>query len=442
MMGELVTLGKLVCEEAMKGGAEFADVSVNEGWSIDVDVEKNGIKSSNSSRAAGVSVRAIYKGATGFSGCSGLVEKDVMEAARRAVAAAKLAQPDPDFHSIPEPEAHEEVPGLYDPEIESCGADRVVELVARGIDEARAASPLVEVLRGGASVHGGSHALVNSRGIEEWRKGSSINISLQAMAKKGDDVGSYFDFDFARQLSDFDPEGIGKTIAEKAVSYLGSQKVPTRTMTVVFGPLAAHSLFASLAFAASADSIQRKRSFLVDKLGKRIGSELVTLRDDAYIPGGMGSGPIDGEGSVRRKVTIVEKGIFTNQLHGWYTAHKAGEDNTGHGTRGTSVFPTNVVPELGDRKAEEIIAGVEQGIYVEFGNVSPDFVTGEVSQSVDFGFKIENGKLAYPLKNTLIGVNIFELLSNLDAISSDYRMEPGQIMPTVRAHQVRVAGGK
>lgn len=441
-MSELVSLGKLACEEAMKAGADFADVSVSEGWSLNVDVEKNGISSSNSSQGAGASVRAIYKGATGFSGCSGLVEETIVEAARRATAAAKLAQPDPDFVSIPEPMPHEEVPGLYDPEVEKFGTDQVVALVAGGIDEARAASPLVEVLGGGASVQGGSHALVNSRGIEEFRKGTSIHISFQVMAKKDEDVGSYFDFDFARRLSDFNPQGLGKTIAEKAVSYLGAEKLLTRTMTVVFGPLAAHSLFASLAMAASADSIQRKRSFLVDKRGKRVGSELLTLRDDAYIPGGMGSGAIDGEGSVRKKVTIIEKGIFTNCLHGWYTAHKAGEENTGHGSRGTSVFPTNVVPELGDKRAEEIIAEVQEGIYVDFGSASPDAVTGEISESVDFGFKIEKGKLAYPLKNTLIGINIFDLLANLDAISSDYRMEPGLIMPTIRAHGVRVAGGK
>ncbi|HIE50645.1 MAG TPA: hypothetical protein EYP85_02710 [Armatimonadetes bacterium] len=61
---------------------------------------------------------------------------------------------------------------------------------------------------------------------------------------------------------------------------------------------------------------------------------------------------------------------------------------------------------------------------------------------VDFGFKIENGELAYLVKNTMIAGNMLEFLRNLDAISSDYREEPESIMPSIRVPNVHVAGGK
>ena len=62
--------------------------------------------------------------------------------------------------------------------------------------------------------------------------------------------------------------------------------------------------------------------------------------------------------------------------------------------------------------------------------------------TVDFGFKIENGELAYPVKNTMIGGDIFELLGQIDAVSSDYREEPGSIIPSVRLCAVQIIGAE
>jgi predicted Zn-dependent protease len=42
----------------------------------------------------------------------------------------------------------------------------------------------------------------------------------------------------------------------------------------------------------------------------------------------------------------------------------------------------------------------------------------------------------------MIGANIFDLLGNLDAVSSDARIEPGLAMPTLRIHDVQVAGAE
>jgi predicted Zn-dependent protease len=60
---------------------------------------------------------------------------------------------------------------------------------------------------------------------------------------------------------------------------------------------------------------------------------------------------------------------------------------------------------------------------------------------VDAGFRIRKGKLTYPLKNTMVAGHGLELLASIDAISSDYRAEPGMVLPTVRVQGVRVAGG-
>ena len=102
-MTHLLDLAKQACQEALQNGAQFADVEVARGRSVSVNVEKNGIHDSSERRYAGVSVRSIIRGATGFAHSSGVGVDDALETARRSVQAAKLAQPDPDFVTLPGP---------------------------------------------------------------------------------------------------------------------------------------------------------------------------------------------------------------------------------------------------------------------------------------------------------------------------------------------------
>jgi PmbA protein len=442
-VADLLKLAKRAVEVAVASGADFADAGASEGRGLSVKFEKSSLHSTSDRTSGGVSVRAVVKGATGFSNDPRLTPEAAEDCARRATEAARLAEPDPDFVRLPSPEPFEPIEGLEDPEVAALDVPALIELIAAEVAAARAVDGRA-VVQAGASASSSDAALVNSCGIEDERASTSVGCSVFPTVKDGDDVGSFFDFDRARRLADFAPQGLGRSAAETAVSFMGARQAPTKVLPVVLGPLAAHGLLSAVAYAAGAESIQRGRSFLAGKLGERIASEHVTIVDDGLIPGGLGSGPLDGEGSVRRRATIVEKGVFRQELHGLYTSEKArkrGEEreNTGHGGRGGGTGPTNVRPELGGKTADEIIAETEEGIYVNYGGVQPNMVTGEISASVDFGFKIENGRLAYPLRNTMLGVNVFELLKALDAVSSDYREEPGLVMPTVRATGVRVA---
>ena len=90
----------------------------------------------------------------------------------------------------------------------------------------------------------------------------------------------------------------------------------------------------------------------------------------------------------------------------------------------------------------ELIAEVEDGLYISFAALTPDPVSGEVSATVDFGFRIEQGKLAYPVKTAMVGSDASEILGHIDAVSSDYREEPGIIVPSLRIRDIQVIGAE
>ncbi|MEM2904476.1 MAG: TldD/PmbA family protein [Candidatus Bathyarchaeia archaeon] len=444
-MVDLLSLAKAACEAAMREGVDQAEAYVQESKRIDVDVEKSMIKSCNVVRDQGLSVRAFKDGGRGFAYTMKLTLEEAVETARRAASLAKVAHKDPDFKTLPTPRTAPRVPGLFDPRLAELSADQAVEWAVQGIETAKAAAK-ASVVQGGAGFSVDQAALVNSLGVAVEESATSVGLSIFSIVKQGDDVGSYSEFDSARRLDDFDPGPVGGRASEQALRFLGARKVATGNMPVIFGPLAANGLLYALCGAANAESVQRNRSFLAGWRGRQVASELVTIVDDGLYPAGLSSSSYDGEGVPRGETVIVDRGVLKTYLHNSYTANKAGELNTGHAARGgyrggVGIGPTNLRPRLGDWTSEEIIRETREGLYVTMAGLSPNQATGDISGSVDFGFKIEHGEIAYPVKNAMIGVNILDLFKGIDAVSKDYREEPGLVMPTIRAQNVRVAGG-
>ena len=436
---DLLRVAEIACEAAIKAGAEFADAFAERGRDLSVSVEKNAIGSTEARLRSSISVRAFVAGGTGWWSASTVSEETAREAGLKAAELARVAEPDPDFVSLVSPAPYPLVEGLYDEQLASLGGSDVASWMIDNIDSALGVAPDA-VVSGQAEAHAREHALVNSSGVRAAQRTTHAAIYTQVLLRRNGDVGTYYEWDSARRLADLAPTGLGAKAAAEAAKYLGSRTIKTATLPVVFGPLAGRAIFLGLCSAASAEDVQRKRSFLVGKKDEAIASEHVTLVDDPLAPGGLFSGTFDGDGAAHRPVTLVDRGILRTYLHSNYTANKSGEPNTGHATR-VGIAPTNIRPTPGAKTAAEIIGEVDDGIYVVLGQPSPDTASGQISALVDAGFRIERGELTYPLKSTMVAGHALEWLRNLDAVSSDYREEPGLILPTVRIPSVRVASG-
>jgi len=253
-------------------------------------------------------------------------------------------------------------------------------------------------------------------------------------------TGSYAEFDVGRRREDVDLERVGELAARGALRYLGPRKIPGGRMPLVMGPLTTGGFLESLAHAACADPVQRGRSFLASRVGERVAPGLLTLEDDGRFPCGLHSSSRDGEGSPRRPLLIVERGVVAHVLHNSYTAGKAGVKSTGHGSQLGGTSPTNLRPRLGARPASKIVADVKDGLYIGSSMLSPHPVTGEISATVDWAMKIERGELAFPVTGIAVSGKVLGMLDALEEVSSDCREEPGTIMPTIRFRKVMGAG--
>ena len=389
-----------------------------------------------------MSVRVYIDGGMGFASITGFDDSSAQQAAEHAVALARCASADPDFVALPAPEPADHIAGLYDPALLELNVEQVVGWASDNISAARAVRDDV-IVSGQISVSAGSAALASSTGIQIARNGTNMNLGFFCVVKEPQDrVGSFHDFDAARRLEDIEIEPLAGRVTLRALEYLGGRKIGSAVTTLVLGPLAAFALAGSLASAANAESIQRRRSILTDRISQPVASQHITLLDNGLAPAGLYSAPYDGEGAPRKTVKIIDAGRFVGQLHSCYTANKAKAQNTGHGSRQGGIGHTNLQLQLGSLPAEQIIKQVNDGVYLELGSLSPDPVSGDISTNLDFAFKIENGQLAYPIANAMVAGNVLELLANVDAVSSDCRTEPGNILPTIRIRQVQISAAE
>ncbi|MBI3682922.1 MAG: TldD/PmbA family protein, partial [Acidobacteria bacterium] len=291
----------------------------------------------------------------------------------------------------------------------------------------------------------GARHFANSRGFAGWYRAGSCSLSAVPVARDGDSMERDYWYSVARSHTKLEgPSDIGRIAAERAIRRLHSRKAPTQKTSIVFDQRTARSLVGDIFDAIAGDSIYRDASFLAGQLGRQVASDLVTVVDDATIPGLFGTQPFDDEGVPSRRTVVIQKGVLTSYLLNTYTARKLGLKTTGSASRGVSgnasVGHGNFYLEQGPEPPERIIASLKNGFYVtELIGAGVNIVTGDYSQGAA-GLWIENGELAYPVSEVTIAGNLREMLRNVQAVASDLEFRGSMASPTVLIEGMTVSG--
>jgi TldD protein len=221
------------------------------------------------------------------------------------------------------------------------------------------------------------------------------------------------------------PRRIGEEAAREAVLLLEAADAPAGEMPIVLAP--GHSgvlIHEAVGHLLEADFTRKKTSVFWNKMGKRVGSELVTIYDDPTIPSFRGSYNIDDEGTPPRKTLLIEKGVIRGLLQDKLSCRLMRGRLTGHGRRqdyGCAPIPrmANTYIAAGDDAPEDILRSVKKGFYVASLSGGQVEDSGKFTFSVSLGYLIEDGKLTAPVKQaTLIGTNI-DILKKIDRVGSD-----------------------
>ncbi len=226
-------------------------------------------------------------------------------------------------------------------------------------------------------------------------------------------------------------EDKAEEVVKDAVDLLKAEKVQAGVYTVIVDPklggVFIHEAFGHLSEADHFLQLEKLQDVM--KIGRRLGTDLLSVVDDPGIPGAFGSYAYDDEGVKGRKTYIIKDGILTGRLHSMETAGILGEELTGNarsmsGDSVPIVRMSSTYIEPRESIFEEMLEGIENGIYAVGaygGNTELEMFTFSSQKA----YKIQNGKIGPMLRDVVLSGNVFETMMNIEMIGNDLRLTPG-----------------
>lgn len=338
------------------------------------------------------------------------------DAIARMLKFAKAAVPNKEYSGIASgPFSYNDIKDTYDPAIVELG-EGAVDVLKSAIDVAHRNG--AKRTAGILEMHSNSAYLLTSGGVEAEDRGTKAYFSLRAFVDK---YASGHHTCNSRVLRKFTPEASAERAAVIAKQAVSPKSGEPGIYDVIFAPLPFANLLESVGKAASIFNVESKLSCFAGKLGKKVGSEGVTLVDDATLPNGFDSVKFDEEGVPTQRNVIIEKGVLKTYLHNTSTARRHKVKTTANAGL-VAPTPFNLVLQNGNLNKEEMIRQVKRGLivtnvwYTRFQN----YEAGDFSTIPRDGiFLVENGKVTGPVKELRISDNLIRILQGISAVGSE-----------------------
>lgn len=247
----------------------------------------------------------------------------------------------------------------------------------------------------------------NSAGRSLRSAGRVMNVDLLAQNRGS---GNLFDTFFSWSGKRFDEEALLAAFREQYEAFYRPVDLEPGRYPVV---AEANALIGSYAQHFVGDLYAAGASLLSGKLGEKVFSEKLSLRDDRNPATAFGGCFFDAEGCTAPdfRPTLIEKGVLTGLL-----TTKKSADQFGLPNLGTAEAPYDGVPGLNVNRLwldptakdlKELVPG--KAIYVVVasgGDVTPD---GHLATPVQMAYLLEDGKLVGRLPELNVGGSFFDL---------------------------------
>ncbi len=412
---------------------DFADLyfqySRVESWSLEEGIVKSGAFTID----RGVGVRAVHGEKQAFAYSDDITLKALQEAAVATRAIGRQGQ-----SAVAALDRVGAARALYAPAdpLGSLPDGEKVALLERLERRARARDPrVVQVM---ASLAGEYEAVLVARsdGLMAADIRPLVRLSLHVIVEENGrreqgSAGGGGRCDYA-YFTDAIVDDYAARAVDQALLNLGAREAPAGSMTVVLGNgWPGILLHEAIGHGLEGDFNRKGTSAFAGRVGQRVAAPGVTVVDDGTIERRRGSLNIDDEGNPTRRTVLIEDGILKGYMQDELNGRLMNVASTGNGRRESFAHlpmprMTNTIMLAGSHDPAEIIASVKNGLYaVNFGGGQVDITSGKFVFSAAEAWKIEDGKLAYPVKGaTLIG-NGPDALTRVSMIGNDLALDPG-----------------
>ena len=438
------------------GSADQWEIFAARGLENEIDVFNGGIETLSFSDSTGIGIRVFKDDSIGYAYTAVLEEDAISDTIKKALDNSKITKKDK-LNYLPTKKDHKYSKNqvnkklLFDRDYlkvsitEKIEMAKELEILTKKADKRISGVTNVMYSDGISEV-----AILNSDGLSDSYNTTVALVYVNAISRKDGDTSTGDYFGISRNPSDIGLDEIAAKAAERSVSILGGKKINSQSLDIVLDPMVAAQFMAVIASALNADSVQKGKSLFKDSIGKKIFDIEADIFDDGTLPDGLASRPFDGEGVIKGKTAVFEKGILKTYLYDTYTARKDRTLSTGNATRASyrstpSVGTSNFYISPGSHTQEDIIGSVSKGFYV-MDIIGLGSGTNPISGQMSVGAKgllIEKGKFSSPVKEVTIATDILSFLKSFKIIGSDLKFIPagGYLgSPTVLVENISISG--
>jgi PmbA protein len=301
--------------------------------------------------------------------------------------------------------------GLYDAGFADIDVDGKIA-VAKGVFDEIVDERVISAMAGVADTETYNY-LIDSNGFDgEKRRTLYMSTAQVSVLGDGDERPEDYYYVNAQHWGRLQKEGIGVETLNRTIAKIGACRVESGVYDIVVDRRVASSVVSPFISAVRGEALHMKSSFLLDKLGEKIGSEKLTIVDNPRQYGVSGARLFDNEGIALGRLPIVENGVLKNYYISNYMSKKMGVPMTQSGS-------TIIDFGLGDCDTAGLIRSLGRGLYITgFNGGNCNGTTGDFSFGIE-GFWVENGVIVKPISEMLITGDMLTLWSNLLKTSND-----------------------
>ncbi|MEA5072266.1 MAG: TldD/PmbA family protein [Petrimonas sp.] len=323
---------------------------------------------------------------------------------------------------------------LLDPQFSAVNPDNKVALAQAIAEEALGKDPRIISVESSYGDGDGFSYQITSNGFEGETQQSWYSLSASVAVKgEGEARPSSYWYESSLYLDKLVKEGVGQKALERTLQKIGQKKAKSGRYTMVVDPMNSGQLLRPMLSAIFGSALQQKNSFLLDKLGQKVGSDKFTLLDEPHLIGASGARYFDSEGVATERRSVFDKGVLKTYYIDTYNAKKMDVDPT-------VANPSILVMQLGNKDLNGLISDVAHGILVTgFNGGNSNSSTGDFSYGIE-GFLIEKGKLTLPLSEMNVTGNMITLWNSLAETGNDPRLNSSWRIPSLVFEGVDFSG--
>lgn len=431
---------------AKKLGATDAGAEASEGCGLSVSVRKGELENVERNRDKSLGVTVYLGHRRGNASTSDFSTKAIEQTVQAAYDIARFTAEDPvaglpDAADIAPPETHRDLQLFHPWAITSEEAAEMAKACEAAAFKTH--RRITNSEGAGVSAQQSHFFSAHTRGFRGGYASSRHSFSVAPIASLPGKNGEmqrdawYSSMRNAAELAS--PEAVGRYAAQRALSRLGSRKIPTTQCPVLFESTLAAGLLGGFVQAVSGGSLYRKSSFLLDSLGKMVFPKHIDILEDPFILGGKGSSPFDEEGVRVAPRKVVKGGRVEGYFLSSYSARKLGMKTTGNAGGSHNLLMTSRMTQASD-DLDAMLQKLGTGLFVvELMGHGVNYVTGDYSRGAS-GFWVENGKIAFPVHEITIAGNLKDMFKGIEAVGADAYSYGAKTVGSILVNRMKVAG--